>query len=82
MKLRSDYGVKKGLRGARDYKEQQRREAIAEPFWAAIEKKDVRLFWKAISCAGMQHDDPRAIAWYEKFRELIGELPPHNSSEP
>jgi len=74
--------MKKGLRGARDYKEQERRKAIAAAFWPAIAKKDVRLFWKAIDCAGMRHDDPQVVKWYEKFRELIGEIPARNSSEP
>jgi hypothetical protein len=82
MKLRSDYGVKRGSRGAYDYNEQERRDAIRAPFREAIAKKDTRLFWKAIDCAGRRHDDPQVLEWYEKFRELIGEIPSRKPSKP
>ena len=71
--------MKTRLRGAHDRREEERRQAISDVYWQAVKTKDVRLFWKAIRIAGIPEDGEKAMGLYEKFREVIGELPQRNS---
>ena len=70
MKKMHDYGGIKGLRGARDSKELERRAAIREAFEEAVRIKSTRLFWKSIRLSDVPEDGPEAAKYYEMFGEI------------
>ena len=82
MKLRSDYGVKRGLRGARDQKElDQKRERYAE--WKrVIQSKDTRKFMEFLRRFGIRDGTLEFVRACELWNSYHGMPSQHSSSQP
>ena len=82
MKLRSDYGVKRGLRGAHDQKTLDEKRERAAEWKRVIQSKDTRKFMEFLRRFGIRDGTPQFVRACELWHAYHGTPLPHSSSQP